>query len=263
MAFAALHPEARRIDATLPDLGCGLSWDAVHKVRPRAALRCPDCGHGVHAKVSSRRLRYFAHDPGRPGDCAWLNESLEHHLLKLELATAIRDAGWHAELEVRAPDGSWRADVLASAHDGSRRVAFEAQLSPITDDDITTRTSRYQSAGIDVCWVSAGNWPPWMEAVPLAWVRAPGDGQPWTVSTSVARFDYTAGAWCFVGVELTQFVSWVLVHAVRRRYRRIRVEPGKSYVRRKTIWTTPRSIGEEDRHEAMRQGQGARKPAPT
>lgn len=30
-------------------------------------------------------------------------------------------------------------------------------------------------------------------------------------------------------------------------------------VRRKTIWTTPRSIGEEDRHEAMRQRQEARK----
>jgi hypothetical protein len=38
MVFAALHPEASRIDATLDDLGCGLSWAAVHKVRPRAAL---------------------------------------------------------------------------------------------------------------------------------------------------------------------------------------------------------------------------------
>jgi ABC-2 type transport system ATP-binding protein len=46
MVFAALHPEASRIDATLDDLGCGLSWAAVHKARPRAALRCPDCGHG-------------------------------------------------------------------------------------------------------------------------------------------------------------------------------------------------------------------------
>jgi competence protein CoiA len=127
---------------------------------------CPDCGQGVHAKVSARGLRYFAHDPGRPKDCAWLNESLEHHLLKLELATAIRAAGWHAELEVRAPGGSWRADVPASAHDGSRRVAFEAQLSPITDDDITARTSRYRADGIDVCWVSTGRWPPWMGTVP-------------------------------------------------------------------------------------------------
>lgn len=143
-------------------------------------------------------------------------------------------------------------------------MAFEAQLSPITDDDITARTRRYRSAGIGVCWVSAGSWLPWMEVVPSAWVRAPGDGQRWTVSASVARFDYIAGAWRFVGVELTQFVSWMLaewllVHTVRRRYRRIWVEPGKSYIRRQTIWTTPRSIGEENRHEAMRQGQEARK----
>ncbi|MDZ5446542.1 hypothetical protein U2F26_28115 [Micromonospora sp. 4G57] len=30
---------------------------------------------------------------------------MEHHLLKLELATAVRAADWHAELEVRSPDG--------------------------------------------------------------------------------------------------------------------------------------------------------------
>lgn len=264
MAFAALHPEAGRIDATLPDLGCGLSWAAVYKARPRVALRCPDCGHGVHAKVSSRKLRYFAHDPGRPEACAWLNESLEHHLLKLELATAVRDVGWHAELEVRAPDGSWRADVLASAHDGSRRVAFEAQLSPITDDDITERTDRYQADGIDVCWVSSGSRPPWMGIVPSIRVQEPDGEQPWTVSDDVARFDYTAGAWCVVSVGLTQFISWllrekVLVHAVRRRYRRIWLEISERYVRRQTIWTTQRSLDEEARHEAMRQRQEARK----
>ncbi|NJP35772.1 hypothetical protein HCJ94_28380 [Micromonospora sp. HSS6-12] len=146
MAFAAIHPEAGRIDATLPDLGCGLTWAAVHKTRPRVALRCPECGYGVHAKVSTRKLRYFAHDPGRPADCAWLNESLEHHLLKLELATAVRAADWHAEMEVRASDGTWRADVLASSHDGTRHIAWEAQLSPITSEDIQERTERYRSS---------------------------------------------------------------------------------------------------------------------
>ncbi|KJE19330.1 hypothetical protein FF36_06392 [Frankia torreyi] len=93
MAFAAIHPEVGRIDATLPDLGCGLTWESVHKVRPRVALGCPECGYGVHAKLSPFKLRYFAHDPGRPADCAWLNESLEHHLLKLELATALLRSG--------------------------------------------------------------------------------------------------------------------------------------------------------------------------
>jgi hypothetical protein len=164
MVFAALHPEAGRIDATLDDLGCGLSWAAVHKARPGAALRCPDCGHGSTprsppAGCGTSPTILAARKTAR-------GSMLEHHLLKLELATAIRAADWHAELEVRAPGGSWRADVLASAHDGSRRVAFEAQLSPITDDDITARTSRYRADGIDLCWVSAGRWPPWMETVP-------------------------------------------------------------------------------------------------
>ncbi|MEK8141670.1 hypothetical protein NKH18_00825 [Streptomyces sp. M10(2022)] len=36
-------------------------------------------------------------------------------MLKLEMAAAIRDAGWFAELEVPAADGSWRADVMATS----------------------------------------------------------------------------------------------------------------------------------------------------
>jgi competence protein CoiA len=223
VAFAAIHPEAGRIDATQHDLGCGLSWDAVYKVRPRVALRCPACGHGVHARRSSRQLRHFAHNPGRPQDCAWLNESLEHHLLELELATAIRTVGWHADLEVRASDGSWRADVLAASHDGTRRVAFEAQLSPVTDDDIVERTARYQDEGIGVCWASIADRPAWMGVVPSIQVRDPEDEQPWAVVDGVARFDYPTGSWRVVTVGLVEFIGWVLnekaiVHPVGHRY---------------------------------------------
>ncbi|MEU1812984.1 competence protein CoiA family protein [Micromonospora aurantiaca (nom. illeg.)] len=258
MAFAAIHPEAGRIDATLPDLGRGLTWDQVHKTRPRVALRCPECGHGVHAKVSARKLRYFAHDPGRPADCTWLNESLEHHLLKLELATAIRAADWHAELEVRAPDGTWRADVLASSHDG-------AQLSPITDEDIQERTERYWAEGIGVCWVSPGGKAPWMGHVPSVRVREPRDHQPWTVVDGPAAFHYEHGTWIAIDdPELTDFVRWVLreqtiVHRVRPRYRRIWYPTSESYRRRNLIWTTSRHIDTETRHEALRQRQDERK----
>lgn len=195
VVFAAIHPDAGRIDATQPDLGAGLAWQQVHKVRPRIALRCPDCGHGVHAKISARKLRYFAHNPGRPQECAWDNESLEHHLLKLELATAIRDLGWHAELEVRAPNGSWRADVLASSHDGTRRIAWEAQLSPIADEDVAERTDRYAEAGIEVCWVGVVNRLSWMGFVPSLQFRDPHGEGPWTVVDGVARFDYREGSW--------------------------------------------------------------------
>ncbi|MFF3870028.1 competence protein CoiA family protein [Micromonospora sp. NPDC001898] len=263
MAFAAIHPEAGRIDATLPDLGCGLNWAAVYKVRPRVALRCTDCGYGMHAKVSPRRkLRHFAHDPGRPADCAWLNESLEHHLLKLELATRVRDTGWHAELEVRADDGSWRADVLASAHDGTRRIAWEAQLSPITDDDIRERTERYRAEGIEVCWVSpAETAVPWMSKVPSIRVCDPRGEDSWTVVDGVAGFDFQQGAWIAVeDLDLTRFIRWVLheqtaPHQVLRRYRSIWFPASRGYDRRPLIWTTQRSIDQEARHEAMRQHQ--------
>jgi hypothetical protein len=267
MAFAAIHPEFGRIDATLPDLGCGLSWSAVHKVRPRVALRCTDCGHGMHAKVSARhKLRHFAHDPGRLAECAWLNESLEHHLLKLELATRVRDAGWHAELEVRAADGSWRADVLASAHDGTRRIAWEAQLSPITDDDIRERTERYRHEGIEVCWVNpAETAVPWIGKVPSIRVRDPRGEDSWAVVDGVAGFDFERGAWITVDdVDLTKFIWWVLnqktiPHQVLPRYRNIERSSSRAYRHRQMIWTTQRSIDQETRHEVKRQRQEARK----
>ncbi|XVS67853.1 competence protein CoiA family protein [Actinosynnema sp. CA-299493] len=263
MAFAALHPEAGRIDATQADLGRGLSWDAVHKARPRVALRCPECAHGVHAKVSRRGLRYFAHDPGRPDDCAWLSESLEHHLLKLELATAVRAVGWHAELEVRAVDGSWRADVLATSHDGDRRVALEAQLSPITDDDILARTDRYRHEGIDVCWFTPNQRPAWLGVVPAVQVREPHDRSAWTVVDGIAGFRYVDGAWRTVTADLVRFIGWMLhgqaiVHEPLPRYRLIRLDD-RRYAHRRSFWTTRRSAGEEARHEVMRQEQDERK----
>lgn len=265
MAFAAIHPDVGRVDATLPDMGCGISWAEVHKARPRIALRCPDCGHGVHAKVSARKLRYFAHDPGRPPDCAWLSESLEHHLLKLELATAIRSAGWYAELETRAPDGSWRADVLAASHDGSRRFAWEAQLSPISREDITERTDRYHDEDIAVCWVSPAGRVPWIGAVPSIRVREPGGDHGWIVIDGTAGFSYDQGTWATIeNLELPLFTRWVLheqlaIHQPLPRYRRVWIGADQGYGRRRLIWTTSRSVGDETRHEAMRQRQEERK----
>lgn len=154
MPFTALHPDLGRLYATLPDLGGGLDWSLVHKVRPRIPLACPECTWSLHPKVSRYGVRFFCHDPGRPPSCELSNESWEHHMLKLEMAAAIRAAGWYATLEVPAEDGSWRADVMASSVDGTHRMAWEAQLPPITLDGIAARTDRYVDEGIQVCWVS-------------------------------------------------------------------------------------------------------------
>jgi hypothetical protein len=120
MAFRAMHAEWGAIFAHLPDLGCGQAWEAVWKARPAAPLVCDECRHRMFAKVSRNGLRFFAHAPAAP-DCALALETLAHHMLKLELANAARDAGAHAEMEVRGPDGAWRADVLASDPGGTWR----------------------------------------------------------------------------------------------------------------------------------------------
>jgi hypothetical protein len=258
MAFSAIHADAGRVDATLPDLGCGLTWDQVHKVRPRVALRCPECDHGVHARVSSLGMRHFAHDPGRPPHCAWLNESLEHHQLKLALANAARSAGWLAELEVTGPDANWRADVLATSPDQTRLIAWEAQLSPITDDDIRYRTARYEADGIEVCWVTP-NSATWLGSVPAIRIAEQAEVM---VIDGAAGFQFKKGRWqtpdC---LALTEFVRGVqdgsvVVHEVFPRYRQIKVG-STHYSWRHRLWTTAASIEAEGRHELMRQRQDA------
>nr|WP_234373974.1 competence protein CoiA family protein [Streptomyces scabiei] len=222
-----------------------MDWAQVHKVRPRVELSCPECGWGVHAKHSPSRVRFFCHDPGRPPSCELSNESWEHHMLKLELAGAIRAAGWYAELEVPAEDGSWRADVMASSPDGTQRMAWEAQLSPITVDDIRARTARYRAQGITVCWVSPHKkTPQWIDAVPAVRVRAPEAEEPWVVDDGVAGFDFAAGGWTVREEELQQFVRWVLLGQLTPcrslpRYRRVpRVVEKQHWILRRDRWWT-------------------------
>ncbi|MEU8949701.1 competence protein CoiA family protein [Streptomyces sp. NPDC048489] len=269
MPFTALHPEAGRLDATLSDLGCDIDWTQVHKVRPRVELSCPECGWGVHAKHSPSGVRFFCHDPGRPPSCELSNESWEHHMLKLELAGAIREAGWYAELEVPAEDGSWRADVMASSPDGAQRMAWEAQLSPITVEDIRARTAHYRAERITVCWVSPHKKAPqWIGAVPAVRVRAPEVKGPWVVDDGVAGFDFRAGGWAVREEELQHFVRWVLhgyLSPCRSlpRYRKVtRVVEDRYWIFRRDLWWTSRqSSRAQTEHEQMRQRQEKGKEA--
>ncbi|MFF4179520.1 competence protein CoiA family protein [Streptomyces sp. NPDC001750] len=259
MPFVALHPEVGRLDATQPGLGAGLEWSRVYKVSPRVALTCPECAWGVHAKHSPSRVRFFCHDSGRPPECSLANESWEHHMLKLEMAGAIRAAGWFAELEVAAADGSWRADVMAVSPDGERRMAWEAQLSPITVEDIQARTDRYTAEGVTVCWVSPHRRPPvWLGSVPSVRVRVPEeDGEPWAVDDGLGGFD--SGRWLFQEAELTQFVRWVLRGQLRPcrslpHHRQVlRPVDGESrWFLRDLWWTSRQSAEAQSSHERER-----------
>ncbi|MGP8303612.1 competence protein CoiA [Streptomyces inhibens] len=257
MGFTAQHDERGRLDATQSDLGCGWAWDAIHHVRPRVVMTCPECAHPLHAKVSRYGLRFFAHDPGSP-TCALAGESMEHHLLKLELATAVRAAGHHAELEVRGPDGDWRADVMASSPDGAVRMAWEAQLSPITADEIRERTARFTKDGVRVCWV-ATKLRPWVGEVPSIYVRPPDDNQPgWEVVGGLVRFTIEErdgslleqtlgrGAWEGATADLRSFVAWTLTgRTVPHRLRRYTDEHYWE-----GVWTAPQYIDADAAYDA-------------
>ncbi|WP_159054264.1 competence CoiA family protein [Streptomyces sp. AS58] len=188
-------------------------------------------------------------------------------MLKLELASAVRSAGWHAALEVAGGDGAWRADVMASSPDGNRRIAWEAQLSPITDRDILARTGRYAAEGVGVCWVSPGpKEPRWIDVVPAVQVSAPDEReQCWRVVDGLGGFNAAAGMWEFQQQQLGRFVGWVLsgsVTSVRSLPHYTSVQRGAGldhdYVQRRLWWTSARSERAQSEHDRSRQREAER-----
>ncbi|MFD7687796.1 RNA methyltransferase [Streptomyces sp. NPDC059781] len=165
-------------------------------------------------------------------------------MLKLELAAAARDAGAHAELEVRGPEGAWRADVLVSDPAGAWRMALEAQLSPITPDDIAARTERMQADGVPSVWFSDRYRPPWLGRVPSVRVKAV-DGDGLVVEEGLAKF--TAGQWeAGPRVPLAEFLRWVFAGRVVSHRRRAPVRSPLQTQR--TVWTTPQYVQQEATH---------------
>ncbi|MBD0675666.1 hypothetical protein [Streptomyces sp. CBMA156] len=111
---------------------------------------------------------------------------------------------------------------MASSTDGARRMAWEAQLSPITRDELRERTDRYAGAGVAVCWVALSS-RGWVGAAPTVVVsaRGPADTEIWGVHGGVARFTavpcrkkcrcpHGHGRWEKVSAPLGDVVAWVL-----------------------------------------------------
>ncbi len=223
MPLTALDALGTLIDSTT---ATDETWRAVHKNRPRSILRCRGCGGGMQAKVSSRGLRFFAHDQVRL-DCPSNGESPDHRWLKSRLAAAARAAGWAAEIEAepRAGDiGGWRADVLAIAPDGARRVALEAQLAPMTEAVGVERTDRYAQDGIETLWITLKN-APWLWKLLGCKVERDDspledDGQPPLVATrGCAKLTAIAGwrsgpQWAPVNVLLSRLIQAMLDDSV-------------------------------------------------
>ncbi|MER6039056.1 hypothetical protein ABT133_35020 [Streptomyces sp. NPDC001835] len=154
---------------------------------------------------------------------------------------------------------------MASSPDGSRRIAWEAQLSPITDRDILARTARYAADCIGVCWVSPGpQAPPWIDVVPAVQVSAPDQhGQCWRVVDGLGGFDAAAGTWEFKPQELGRFVRWVLSGSVTPvaslpHYTSVPRGSGGHYVQRHLWWTSAQSERAQNEHDRRRQEQAER-----
>ncbi|MGW0908692.1 competence protein CoiA family protein [Streptomyces sp. NPDC002853] len=194
----------------------------------------------MYAKTSRSGLRFFAHAPGAPA-CALGLESVAHHLLKLELATAAREAGAHAELEFPGPGGAWRADVLASDPSGGWRIALEAQLSPITGAEIVTRTERMGADGVSSIWFSDRRRPPWLGTVPSIRLEGKDGSSGLTVAEGLAKF--SDGGWSAVEAALPDFLDWAFTRRIVAHAPRIPLRPPQRALA--TVWTAPRYVGAE------------------
>lgn len=112
---------------------------------------CRDCKAEVVLKKGIHKIDHFAHK--NLGDCPSGGESPLHMEAKLAIAQKFKDAGFNISLEKHFDflSGYRRADVYATK--GDIRVAFEIQHSPMTFDEIMSRTQSYNENGIRVVWV--------------------------------------------------------------------------------------------------------------
>lgn len=121
--------------------------------------RCKFCHHEMTPKMGPVRTWHFGHAPDAT-DCPFERESEpespHHQLLKRTSAEALARhfaaQTPQVEYEVRLPQAGRIADALLTLADGSR-VAVEAQLSPITLEELMVRTRAYHQAEIEVVWV--------------------------------------------------------------------------------------------------------------
>ncbi|MER5570493.1 competence protein CoiA family protein [Streptomyces goshikiensis] len=214
MGYTAIHRDWGRLDASVEDLGCGRSWQDIHRVQGMD-LACPECQGRVFARVSQHSSRHFYHQ-ARPDNCELANESPEHHRLKRELAMAARAAGWRAELEVASEARNWRADVMVFDEQGRPFMALEAQLSPMTPDEARMRTERYAVDGVAVCWVGPQD-RPWQRVVPTLRVPFPtGESRSWQVRHGMASYVWAPrtlkakAAWVHITCPLADAIKWIL-----------------------------------------------------
>ena len=123
------------------------AWEADKAQRP---FICHCCGQTVTLRQGGIRAPHFAHQP--PVTCEYgTGESEEHRRCKISIYESLRAHPRITKCEIERNLGTVRPDI--SAYLDRVPFAIEVQLSSLSLDKISYRTSEYARRGIYVLWL--------------------------------------------------------------------------------------------------------------
>jgi hypothetical protein len=146
-------PLSARINGELviaPDLS-DTDWEKL-KIQHKQGLLVimPCCGQNGHLRVSPNALKHFYHAK-KSQYCGGEPETPEHEQMKYRIYQICKEKGWTTQPEYPSPTNDWRADVFAT--NGARKIAFEVQLSKISQEELQNRENKYVRDGIESYWL--------------------------------------------------------------------------------------------------------------
>ena len=123
---------------------------AKHESRGNGPFRCPDCHKEVVLHQGSRTSPHFSHRGIQP--CRFtFGETEGHRSAKLAIYEGLRSYPGVTRVEMEHPFGTVRADVFAMIR--GVPVAIEVQVSNLSPEELSYRTTEYTKKGIYVLWL--------------------------------------------------------------------------------------------------------------
>ncbi len=107
--------------------------------------QCAECGRDVRVRRGAFRKPHFFHI-GKSSHCREANKSLLHLELQKHLLSSL---GEGAGMEVPFPSIGRIADVFWP----SKKIVFEIQCSPMSEEEAKARSRDYASLGLQVVWL--------------------------------------------------------------------------------------------------------------
>lgn len=127
--------------------------DELYRQYPRDTLISPfpDVDVPVHARFCTQRVNHFAHRSAYSTRYGVHPYSLDHEAAKLTMGQFI-SSRFKMYVQYEVPIGNRIVDVLGTSASGHSLV-IECQFSPITADELVSRSQDILSHGIEISWV--------------------------------------------------------------------------------------------------------------